>query len=441
MCHEHRFEPARFRPPAAVLALVLICAGAAGPALAASGDAWDATDEGASDAQRNLETVTIVATGVSNMDAASAGDVGQGQLAAQPLLRPAAVLENVPGLIVTQHSGEGKANQYFLRAFNLDHGTDLSTEVDGMPVNMPTHAHGQGYTDLNFLIPELASDLHFQNGPYYADEGDFATAGAVRMDLVNEVPNSATLGFGEDGYRRALLLGSTALGNGTLLGAGDIYHNDGPFNHPDDYNRLNGVVRYHKGTAADFFTLTAMTYSGNWNSTDQVPQHAITDGAIGRFGTLGPSDAGESSRSSFSFERVRRTASDQVQFSAYVIRYKLDLWSTFTYFLQDPVNGDQMLQHDDRVVYGFNGSKTWYTSLWADPVPTCSVLRDASMTFATSASTRRSSGNTCTRNRMPRSQSPMAPSISRAAPSGKGHFAPFWACARTISISTSGTKC
>ncbi|MDB6011712.1 MAG: tonB dependent receptor family protein [Gammaproteobacteria bacterium] len=332
--------------------------------------AHGANDADSDSASTNLDTVTVVATGVSNMQAASAGDVSQDQLASQPLLRPGAVLENVPGLIVTQHSGEGKANQYFLRAFNLDHGTDLATEVDDMPVNMPTHAHGQGYSDLNFLIPELVSDLHFKKGPYYADEGDFATAGAVRMDLVDEIPDSATLGFGEDGYRRALLLGSTALGGGTLLGAGDVYHNDGPFNNPDDYNRLNGLLRYYHGTAQDFFTVTGMTYSGKWNSTDQVPAHAITDGIIGRYGSFNPSDGGTSSRSSLSFNRVKRSDTDQVQFSAYVIRYKLDLWSTFTYYLSDPVNGDQMLQHDDRVVYGAKGSKTWFTNLWGMPSST-----------------------------------------------------------------------
>jgi outer membrane receptor protein involved in Fe transport len=328
-----------------------------------------AADEYAS-SDSALETVTIVATGASNMAAASAGDVGQEQLAAQPLLRPAAVLENVPGLIVTQHSGEGKANQYFLRAFNLDHGTDLATEVDGMPINMPTHAHGQGYTDLNFLIPELVSDLHFKKGPYYADEGDFATAGAVRMDLVNQIPVSATLGFGQDGFRRALLLGSMPLGSGTVLAAGDVYHNDGPFSYPDDYNRLNGVLRYHLGTAADFYTVTAMAYSGKWNSTDQVPQRAIDEGTIGRFGSLNPSDGGVTSRSSLSFNHVRRSDSDQFEFSAYVIRYKLDLWSTFTYYLKDPINGDQMLQHDDRVIYGFNTSKTWFSQLFGVPSST-----------------------------------------------------------------------
>jgi outer membrane receptor protein involved in Fe transport len=316
---------------------------------------------GSSDA---LETVTVVGTGVSNMAAASAGDVTQEQIASQPLLRPGAVLENVPGLIVTQHSGEGKANQYFLRAFNLDHGTDLATEVDDMPINMPTHAHGQGYTDLNFLIPELVSDLHFKKGPYYADEGDFATAGAVRMDLLNEVPDSATLGFGQDGYRRGLLMGSAALGSGTLLGAGDVYHNDGPSDNPDDYNRINTVLRYHRGNATDFLTLTAMGYYGKWNATDQVPEHVIEDGVIGRFGTLNPTDGGKTSRVSLSFNRVKRTDADQVQFSAYAIRYKLDLWSTFTYYLQDPANGDQVAQHDDRFVYGFKASKTWFTRLW-----------------------------------------------------------------------------
>ena len=314
--------------------------------------------------------MTVVGTGVSNMDAASAGDVTHDDLASQPLLRPAAVLENVPGLIVTQHSGEGKANQYFLRAFNLDHGTDLATEVDGMPINMPTHAHGQGYTDLNFLVPELVSDLHFKKGPYYADEGDFATAGAIRMDLLNEIPDSATLGFGQDGYRRALLLGSTQVGSGTLLGAGDVYHNDGPFDNPDDYNRLNAVLRYHHGTDQDFWTLTGMAYSGKWNSTDQVPEHAITEDLIGRFGSLNPSDGGKSSRESLSFNRVRRSEDDQVQFSAYVIRYKLDLYSTFTYYLSDPTYGDQMLQHDDRVVYGFNGSKTWFATIGGMPTTT-----------------------------------------------------------------------
>jgi hypothetical protein len=331
-----------------------------------------AEDEAATGKALNLQAIDVTATGVSNMDASSMGDVTHQELQAQPLLRPGAVLENVPGLIVTQHSGEGKANQYFLRGFNLDHGTDLATEVDNVPVNLPTHAHGQGYTDLNFLIPELVGDLHYKKGPYYADEGDFAVAGAIRMGLLNEVDDTATVGFGEDGYRRALLMGSTNLKSGTLTSAGEIYHNDGPFHVADDYNRLNGILRYYKGTDQDFFSVTAMTYHGTWNSTDQVPQHAIDEGLIDRFDTLAPTDGGESSRSSLSFNKVKQTESGTSAFSAYVIKYKLDLWSTFTYDLgatglgtvgDTQHNSDQMLQHDDRIIYGFKGSKSWFTEI------------------------------------------------------------------------------
>ena len=322
----------------------------------------------ADDDTDRLQTVTITATGVSNMIAASSGDVGHEQLTDQPLLRPGAILENVPGLIVTQHSGEGKANQYFLRAFNLDHGTDLATEVDDMPVNLPSHAHGQGYSDLNFLIPELVSDLHYKKGPYYADEGDFATAGAVRMSLLDEVTPTASFAFGQDDYRRTLLMGSTALGAGALLAAGEVYHNDGPFDVPDDYDRLNGVLRYRHGSDRDYWTVTAMGYSGRWNATDQVPQRAIDAGLIDRYGSLNPSDGGVSARYSLSFNELRRDDSGQEQLSAYVIRYRLDLWSTFTYYLVDPVNGDQMLQHDDRIVYGLKASRSWDTQLARMPM-------------------------------------------------------------------------
>ncbi len=321
-----------------------------------------------SDMGLSLDTITVVAAGVSNMTAASAGDIGLSQISSQPLLRPAAILENIPGLIVTQHSGEGKANQYFLRAFNLDHGTDLALSVDDMPVNMPSHAHGQGYSDFNFVIPELVADLHYKKGPYYADEGDFATAGSARVGLVNETSARFALGYGEDGYRRTLLIGSTPLAGGTLIGAGELYHNDGPFDVPDDYRRLNGVLRYHRGDPEDYFSVTAMLYSGNWNGTDQIPQRAVDAGIIDRFGSLNPSDGGASSRYSLSFNRVLRTDEDQLQLSAYLIRYKLDLWSTFTFYLRDPVNGDQMLQHDDRTVYGFKASKSWFGKLFGLPM-------------------------------------------------------------------------
>lgn len=338
-----------------MLALCALFAGA--PAFAA------ASVESTAAGDSKLDAITVVASGVSNMAAASAGDVSRERLLSEPLLRPAAILENIPGMVVTQHSGEGKANQYFLRAFNLDHGTDLALEVDDMPVNMPTHAHGQGYADLNFLIPELASDLHYKKGPYYADEGDFATAGTARIGLIDQTPTLVSIGFGENGYRRGLFMGSTALRGGTLLGALEVYHNDGPFDVPDDYNRLNGALRYSNGDAQDYLTVTALGYHGKWNSTDQVPQHAIAEDVIDRFGSLNPTDGGESERYSLTFNRVKKTDDDQRQVSAYLIRYKLDLWSTFTYYLKDPTFGDQMLQHDDRVVYGFKGSQTWFKQI------------------------------------------------------------------------------
>jgi len=227
---------------------------------------------------------------------------------------------------------------------------------------MPTHAHGQGYADLNFMIPELISDLHYRKGPYYADEGDFATAAAARIGLIDSAPATVALGYGEYGYRRALVMGAASVGRGSLLAAGEAYHDDGPFAVPDDYSRLNGVLRYSQGDERDHFTATAMAYSGSWNSTDQVPEHAIDEGLIGRFGSLTPTDGGETSRSSLSLNWVGHSDGGRNQVAAYVIRYKLDLWSTFTYYLKDPTYGDQMLQRDDRVVYGLKGSKTWLGS-------------------------------------------------------------------------------
>ena len=202
-------------------------------------------------------------------------------LNARPASRVGEVLEAVPGLIVTQHSGEGKANQYFLRGFNLDHGTDLAISVDGMPVNMPTHGHGQGYADINFLIPELVQSVNVRKGPYFADKGDFASAGAVDINYLDKLPkNIAELTFGSFGYARALAAGSTAVGEGTLLAAFEANKYNGPWDVPDNVRKLNGVLRYSQGTATDGFTLTGMAYSNGWNSTDQVAQRAIDQGLI-----------------------------------------------------------------------------------------------------------------------------------------------------------------
>ncbi|KRR23561.1 TonB-dependent receptor [Bradyrhizobium retamae] len=289
--------------------------------------------------------------------AASATTISGTELNARPFSRAGEALEVVPGLIVTQHSGEGKANQYFLRGFNLDHGTDLAISVDGMPVNMPSHGHGQGYADINFLIPELVQSVNVRKGPYFADQGDFASAGAVAIDYVNRLPNNITeLTFGSFGHRRALAAGSTAVGAGTLLSAFEGVAYNGPWDVPDHMRKLNGVLRYSQGTATDGFTLSAMAYSNGWTSTDQVAQRAIDQGVIGRFGTLDPTDGGVSSRFSLSSNWAQSSAYGQSKVNAYVINSSLRLYNNFTYFLDDPVNGDQFSQMDRRTVYGLNAS-------------------------------------------------------------------------------------
>ena len=289
--------------------------------------------------------------------AASAVTIGGAEVNALPFSRPGEALEVVPGLIVTQHSGEGKANQYFLRGFNLDHGTDLSIKIDGMPVNMPTHGHGQGYADINFMIPELIQSVNVRKGPYYADVGDFGSAGAIAIDYINRLPkNILETTNGTFGYHRGLAAGSTAVGAGTLLAAIEGVKYNGPWDVADNVRKINGVLRYSQGTATDGFTLSAMAYSNGWNSTDQVAQRAIDQGIIGRFGSLDPTDGGTSSRFSLSSNWAHSSAYGQTKANAYVIRSSMNLYNNFTYFLDDPVNGDQFSQLDKRTVYGLNAS-------------------------------------------------------------------------------------
>src|SRR5258705_8618807 len=219
------------------------------------------------------------------------------ELNARPVARPGEILEAVPGLIVTQHSGEGKANQYFLRGYNLDHGTDLAISVDDGPVNMRTHAHGQGYADLNWLMPETINTLEIRKGPYFADEGDFASVGNLRIGLIDKVErNVAQLTLGSFGYERLFGVGATRLGEGTVLLAGEIGRYNGPWTNPDDLRKLNGLARYTLGTATDGLSVTGMAYTNKWNSTDQVPLRAITSGEIGRFDAEDPSDGGKTQR-------------------------------------------------------------------------------------------------------------------------------------------------
>lgn len=292
---------------------------------------------------------------------ASQGVVGVEQLETRPVLRTGELLEVVPGLIVTQHSGDGKANQYFLRGFNLDHGTDLATSVDGVPVNMPTHGHGQGYTDINFVIPELLQSLEYRKGTYYAETGNFSAAGAVDMRYRRKLDAPlVVLEAGEDSYARGLLAGSGDVGGGTLLGAFEYAHIDGPWQLEENYRKRNGLVRYSRDTALGSLSFTAQAYEGDWRATDQVPLRAVQSGELDRFGTVDPSDGGESHRYSLSAEWSGAMGRGESSLLLYGVDYDLDLLSNFTYFT-DPERGDQFEQVDQRRAYG--GAWSWRTSL------------------------------------------------------------------------------
>ena len=302
--------------------------------------------------------------GVGTSDAASQGSVNAKLIENRPVLRPGEILEFVPGLIVSQHSGDGKANQYYLRGFNLDHGTDFATFVDGMPINMRTHAHGQGYTDLNFLIPELVSRIDYKKGTYYADEGDFASAGAAHLSLINSLDRGiASVTGGEHSYVRGLIANSNAFGPGNLLYAVDTTYNNGPWDNPEHARRTSGVLRYSQGQADNGFSITAMGYDAKWTSTDQIPLRAVDDGLIDRFGAIDKSDGGKTSRYSLSFDGSRANDFGLLKANVYAVASRLNLYNDFTYFLDDPVNGDQFEQFESRKMYGFDVSQSFFNRL------------------------------------------------------------------------------
>jgi outer membrane receptor protein involved in Fe transport len=293
------------------------------------------------------------------------------ELNARPVARPGEILEAVPGLIVTQHSGEGKANQYFLRGYNLDHGTDMAIYVDDVPVNMRTHAHGQGYADLNWLMPETVNVLNVRKGPYFADESDFSSAGNLHIGLIDTVPKAiAQLTAGGFGYRRLFGMDSVKAGDGTLLIAGEAGTYDGPWVNPDDMRKVNGLMRYTQGTALDGFSITGMAYANRWSSTDQVPQRAITSGEIDRFGAEDPTDGGKTNRFALSGRIAGTDDAGSWKANAYIVKSQLDLFNNFTYFLKDALLGDQFHQHDDRVMAGGNASRTLDGSLAGRPMQT-----------------------------------------------------------------------
>jgi hypothetical protein len=290
-------------------------------------------------------------------ESATQGTVGASEIQDRPILRVGEVLETVPGVIITQHAGGGKANQYFLRGFNLDHGTDFAIFLDDMPLNLPSHAHGEGYADMNTVIPELVQRVNYEKGPYYPDVGNFGSAGSAHLEFFKTLPQSFfQVEGGDDHYGRAVFGVSQKLGSGSLLYGGEASYDDGPWTHPDAYAKFNGLLTYSQGDAANGFSITARGYHGKWNSSDQIPVTATP--LVGFFGALNPTDGGNSQRYSLQAEWHRESAKSKTQITVYGFYYDLDLFSDFTYDLDDPDKGDQFEQQDRRWVFGLDAHHT-----------------------------------------------------------------------------------
>ncbi|AKE51494.1 TonB-dependent receptor [Kangiella geojedonensis] len=287
---------------------------------------------------------------IGSSQSASEGVIGQVELSQRPMLRTGEILETVPGLVVTQHSGSGKANQYFLRGFNLDHGTDFATSIDGMPINMRSHGHGQGYTDLNFIIEEAVKTITYKKGAYYADVGDFSGAGTALISTQNRVEQGfVELTLGEDSYQELTTVNSFQQEDVSWLYAVNVNYYDGPWTDIEEDLKRKNVWLKRSQTFQDLtFDTTLMLYDNSWNSADQIPQRAVEREIIDELGSLDTTVGGNSDRYSLNFQWY----TDNFNANVYAIQYGLNLWSNFTYFLDDENNGDQFEQVDERVIYG-----------------------------------------------------------------------------------------
>lgn len=299
--------------------------------------------------------------------AASEGHVGQGDFATRPLQRVAELLEVIPGLIATQHSGGGKANQYFLRGFNLDHGTDFAGFFDGVPLNFRSHGHGQGYLDLNIIIPETVAFIDYSKGPYRADTGDFATAGAGRFRSHDELPLRLSFEAGTGPYLRGVAAGSTATGSGSLLLALEARHDDGRYDLRENLNLVSGFAKYTVPLGDGTLRTSLSAYHVDFRSSEQVPARAIASGLIDRLGFLDPDLGGATTRIG-AIASWTQTGDAPLGLLAYAHFYDFRLFSNFTYLLDDPVNGDEFEQADRRTVIGARIDKRWRERLGAMPV-------------------------------------------------------------------------
>jgi outer membrane receptor for Fe3+-dicitrate len=294
----------------------------------------------------------VVSEGINHLSSVLAID-----LQTSPVSSAQELLRKVPGLFIGQHAGGGKAEQLFLRGFDLDHGTDINISVDGMPVNMVSHAHGQGYADMHFLIPETGGQMDFDKGPYHADRGNLATAGYVAFETKDRLENSSiTLEAGKFNTYKALgLFNLLNTKKESAYLAADFIKTDGYFESPQDFKRLNLFGKYTvKFNTTDKLSISASTFSSKWNASGQIPQRAVDEGLITRFGAIDSNEGGETNRSNLNVQYHKFFNSDTwLKTTGFYSRYAFELYSNFTFFLNDPVNGDQIRQKEGRNLAGF----------------------------------------------------------------------------------------
>lgn len=327
-----------------------------------------------------LKEVTVMgkerATSLLNeVQSASQGFIGQEQIRRRPLSRVGELIEFIPGMIATQHSGDGKANQYFLRGFNLDHGTDFATFVDGVPINLPSHAHGQGYMDLNGLIPELIDNIQYGKGPYYSDQGDFSAAGHAKIRTFNSLPGRAFAKFtgGSFGFYRGVAASSRRIGDGSLLYAGDVNTYNGPWALAEHALKFNGMLKYSIDRNNWGGSVGIKAYHADWRATNQIPLFAVKEGLIGRFGNIDPTDNGKTGRYTLHADWWQKENSYRRDASIYLVKYDIDLTSNFSGFINSVSTGtilpggiipsDQMNQAESRIYFGGKAQQSWFNKV------------------------------------------------------------------------------
>ncbi len=315
----------------------------------------------------------IEVRGVRDRDSASEGTVLVDIIKLKPFYSSGEIAEVVPGVISTGHSGGGKANQYFPRGFNLDHGTDFSSSVDGVVVNNPSHVHGQGYNDLNFVIPELIQEVKYKKGVYSVEDGNFSSAGSMNIKYFNSLKNGTIkLEGGSFNHRRILVMDSFKSLKGNFLVAGEGSYYNGPWSNGDNYKKYNSILGYSFGDESKGFSIKALAYNGNWNATNQIPERAIERGknpyslentGLNRFDAGDPSDGGKSNRVSITFEAHKNDLRTNSKLLIYNVYSDLDLYSNFTFYLKNPIRGDQIQQREFRTTTGMSMSHSIYHTI------------------------------------------------------------------------------